>query len=82
MIWISRKFHRIHLFNINDLISFSFVELNFISNYSEDGLKEAADKDKYMIEFFQNVKAWSRENDLKKDLKFDENDKVNEKLSI
>jgi hypothetical protein len=35
-----------------------------------------------MMEFFQNVKVWSRENDLKKNLKFDENDKVNKKLLI
>ncbi len=58
------------------LIIFWFF-INF--EFSEDGLKEAADKDKYIVEFFQNVKAWSRENDLKKDLKFDENDKVNNK---
>ena len=42
---------------------------------------EAASKhEKYFGEFFQNVKVWIRENDLKKNLKFDQNDNTLLKL--
>jgi hypothetical protein len=44
--------------------------------FREDGLKQAAGTEKYFSEFFQNVKVWFRENDLKKELKFNENDNV------
>lgn len=45
--------------------------------FSEKGLAQANANDKYISEFFQNVKVWLRENDLKRDLKFTEMDKVN-----
>lgn len=28
------------------------------------------------MDYFQNIKVWARENDLNRDLKFNENDKV------
>jgi cysteinyl-tRNA synthetase len=46
----------------------------YLLNYSEDGLEAASKHEKYFGEFFQNMKVWIRENDLKKDLKFDQND--------
>lgn len=48
-----------------------------VLEFSEDGLDEAKNKDKKVHEFFRNLKIWLRENDLKKDLKFNENDIVN-----
>lgn len=48
----------------------------FFIIFSEKGLAQANANDKYISEFFQNVKVWLRENDLKRDLKFTEMDKV------
>ena len=42
-----------------------------VMDFTEDGLQEAYNNDKYISEFFRNVKVWMRENDLKKNLKFD-----------
>jgi cysteinyl-tRNA synthetase len=42
--------------------------------FREKGLEEAMSNEAYIGEFFQNVKVWIRENDLKKALKSDEND--------
>jgi hypothetical protein len=44
--------------------------------FSFEGLDEAANKEKYISEFFQNLKIWLKENDLKRDLKFDNAEKV------
>ena len=43
-------------------------------DFTENGLSMASANDKKIAEFFQNVKVWARENDLKKDLKFNEED--------
>ncbi len=51
-----------------------------IKIFSEDGLEAASKHEKYFGEFFQNVKVWIRENDLKKDLKFDQIDNTIMKL--
>ena len=48
--------------------------------YSEKGLAQANANDKKITEFFQNVKIWLRENDLKRDLKFTEADKALDQL--
>lgn len=44
--------------------------------YSEKGLATANSNDIYIVEFFQNLKVWLRENDLKRDLKFGDAEKV------
>jgi cysteinyl-tRNA synthetase len=46
----------------------------YFLNFSEKGLEEASNNENYINEFFQNVKVWIRENDLKKNLKADEHD--------
>ena len=43
-------------------------------DFTENGLSMANANDKKISEFFQNMKVWIRENDLKKDLKFNEVD--------
>ena len=43
-------------------------------DFTENGLAQANSNDKYITEFFQNVKVWLRENNLKRDLKFTEED--------
>jgi uncharacterized protein YeeX (DUF496 family) len=43
-------------------------------DFTENGLSMASANDKKISEFFQNVKVWARENDLKRDLKFNEED--------
>ena len=40
-------------------------------DFTENGLSMAAANDKKLSEFFQNIKVWARENDLKRDLKLD-----------
>jgi cysteinyl-tRNA synthetase len=45
-------------------------------DFTEDGLQEAYSNEKYIKEFFHNLKVWLRENDLKRDLKFNDVDKV------
>ena len=40
-------------------------------NFTEDALREAYETEKYIGEFFQNLKVWIRENDMKKTLKPD-----------
>ena len=44
--------------------------------FSEDSLKESSTKNKTLNEFFANVKVWIRENNLKKDLKYDDSENV------
>ena len=43
-------------------------------DFTENGLSMASANDKKISEFFQNIKVWSRENDLKKNLKLDNED--------
>ena len=43
-------------------------------DFTENGLSMASANDKKITEFFQNIKVWIRENDLKRDLKFNEED--------
>ena len=43
-------------------------------DFTENGLSMASANDKKISEFFQNIKVWSRENDLKKTLKLDNED--------
>ena len=43
-------------------------------DFTENGLSMASANDKKISEFFQNIKVWSRENDLKKNLKLDKED--------
>ena len=43
-------------------------------DFTENGLSMASANDKKISEFFQNVKVWARENDLKRDLKLDAED--------
>ena len=43
-------------------------------DFTENGLSMASANDKKITEFFQNIKVWIRENDLKRDLKFNEDD--------
>ena len=43
-------------------------------DFTENGLSMASANDKKITEFFQNIKVMARENDLKKDLKYDEED--------
>lgn len=43
-------------------------------DFTENGLSMASANDKKISEFFQNVKVWARENDLKRDLKLDKDD--------
>ena len=43
-------------------------------DFTENGLSMASANDKKITEFFQNIKVWSRENDLKKNLKLDTDD--------
>lgn len=40
-------------------------------DYSEESMKESVEKEKYINGFFQNAKIYLKENDLKRDLKFD-----------
>jgi cysteinyl-tRNA synthetase len=47
-----------------------------VLDFTEDGLQEAHSNEKYIGGFFQNLKVWIRENDLKKDLKFNDIDNV------
>ena len=49
--------------------------INLLLN-SESGLDEARNREKYIAEFYQNVKVWFRENNLKRDLKYDNTDNV------
>ena len=43
-------------------------------DFTENGLSMSSANDKKITEFFQNIKVWARENDLKRDLKFDPED--------
>ena len=43
-------------------------------DFTENGLSMASANDKKISEFFQNIKVWARENDLKRDLKLDKDD--------
>ena len=43
-------------------------------DFTENGLSMSSANDKKITEFFQNIKVWVRENDLKRDLKFDPED--------
>jgi cysteinyl-tRNA synthetase len=43
-------------------------------DFTENGLSMSSANDKKITEFFQNIKVWARENDLKRDLKFDAED--------
>ena len=43
-------------------------------DFTENGLSMSNANDKKITEFFQNIKVWARENDLKRDLKFDAED--------
>ena len=43
-------------------------------DFTENGLSMASSNDKKITEFFQNIKVMIRENDLKKDLKYDDED--------
>ena len=43
-------------------------------DFTENGLSMSNANDKKITEFFQNIKVWARENDLKRDLKFDPED--------
>ena len=43
-------------------------------DFTENGLSMANSNDKKIQEFFQNMKVWIRENNLKKDLKYDNED--------
>ena len=43
-------------------------------DFTENGLSMASANDKKITEFFQNIKVWARENDLKRDLKLDTED--------
>ena len=43
-------------------------------DFTENGLSMSSANDKKITEFFQNIKVWARENDLKRDLKFDSED--------
>lgn len=45
-----------------------------IMDYTEDGMREASKKEKDLAEFFQNLKVFIRENNLKRSLKLDELD--------
>ncbi len=50
-------------------------------DFTEKGLSQSNSNDKYIAEFFQNLKVLLRENDLKRDLKFNEADiKLNNAL--
>ena len=43
-------------------------------DFTENGLNQATSNDKKINEFFHNIKVWIRENNLKKDLKFNNDD--------
>ena len=43
-------------------------------DFTENGLSMASANDKKIMEYFQNIKVWARENDLKRDLKLNEED--------
>ncbi len=45
-----------------------------VMDFTEDGIKEAQSNEKYISEFFQNLKVYIRGNSLQRDLKFDEVD--------
>ncbi len=47
-----------------------------VMDFTETGLNEAYGNEKYLADFFRNVKVWIRENNLKRDLKYDEIDNV------
>lgn len=49
-------------------------------DFTENGLSQASNNDKKISEFFQNLKVWFRENDLKRDLKFTKEDNDFNKL--
>jgi len=45
-------------------------------DFTEDGIREASSNEKYINEFFQNLKVFIRGNDIKRDLKFDKKDQA------
>ena len=47
-----------------------------VMEFTMTGLNEAKNIEKYIAEFFRNLKIWLKENDLKRNLKFDEIDLV------
>lgn len=61
---------------------FSYSKWDNPMDFTETGLKEAENNEKYIGEFFQNVKVWLRENDLKKNVKFDDLDNVSKNILI
>jgi cysteinyl-tRNA synthetase len=65
----------INNFNANTFrIYFVNTKWDSVMDFTEDGLKEAYTNEKYLADFFRNVKVWIRENNMKKDLKYDEID--------
>ena len=64
-------------FNHNSIrLYFLTHQWHEVMDFTFPGLTEASNKEKYLAEFFRNLKVWLKENDLKRDLKFDQADKV------
>jgi len=49
---------------------------NEVMDFTFPGLTEASNKEKYIAEFFRNLKICLKENDLKRNLKLDSTDLV------
>jgi cysteinyl-tRNA synthetase len=65
----------INNYNANTFrIYFVNTKWDSVMDFTEDGLNEAWTNEKYLADLFRNVKVWLRENNLKKDLKYDEID--------
>jgi cysteinyl-tRNA synthetase len=67
----------INSYNANTFrIYFVNTKWDSAMDFTEDGMNEAWTNEKYLSDFFRYLKVWLRENNLKKDLKFDEIDNV------
>ena len=67
----------INNYNANTFrIYFVNTKWDSVMDFTETGLNEAYGNEKYLADFFRNVKVWIRENNLKRDLKYDDIDNV------